>query len=804
MTSETVAGIPFQAIDAKDPLVADWALERIKYLQERCLLAEADHLSRRIFDEQTIKHLLSLTHEDLLLSGMFRLLPDDLLVPHLDNLNELLPQLPLICFNPLVKLLLKHDPDHASRLFAVELPPGEAALELLFVLLKHAAELPESYRHEFAGQYLEQLFKNDTAPRFSPYVILPSMKLAWLVQHPRLTDLLQIAADGIFDAEGEETDRLLPELAEIITGTSKPLQIMIDRLNNYIAPKFTDIPLLLPDAALASELETVMLQLLEGNCTPASDFYLKNRERLPEPVVMALDLIHQRWSTHPEREEHEAPEAIFVLFPACIAASAWASAPVVEENQQAILSYLSTDLPDCPLAETLVWHIKGWERAETVELLLQTIETLKDGYGAVQITRLMGRLGYHEFVPKLIELLKEEFDALCIAAAQSLKQIGEPAISAVVMASEHDSEERCYYLTEVLEAIGGTEVSDYAWRNLDRLIKDDKEWAMSLLESVPEKRFIERIDPWVGKGQSLVDRTWLLLNKLNGTTSERMNELEQRYYREEQARAERRGLFERGDLAGSAASVLSIEMECQKCGDISKYKLHRIFWVGEGGDPPFVADILTCIACGQRDTLKLTRMGEFALTAELMRYMDIRDKKERDAAIKRSPFTMHSAVTVMGRKMGLQDGFDLYRETIAREPHNGEYHLGFGNFLRNIHRNNEARTHYETAIHCNPELIEAYWNLAELDDDESNIHSAFLWLQRGADQLPGIRFCLKDHAKRSEIVNAYVTMYNGIKKYLHIPGPLLQHSMFGLSGKVGRNDPCPCGSGKKYKKCCGA
>ena len=24
-----------------------------------------------------------------------------------------------------------------------------------------------------------------------------------------------------------------------------------------------------------------------------------------------------------------------------------------------------------------------------------------------------------------------------------------------------------------------------------------------------------------------------------------------------------------------------------------------------------------------------------------------------------------------------------------------------------------------------------------------------------------------------------------------------------VSKKVGRNDPCPCGSGKKYKKCCG-
>ena len=25
-----------------------------------------------------------------------------------------------------------------------------------------------------------------------------------------------------------------------------------------------------------------------------------------------------------------------------------------------------------------------------------------------------------------------------------------------------------------------------------------------------------------------------------------------------------------------------------------------------------------------------------------------------------------------------------------------------------------------------------------------------------------------------------------------------------ISKRIGRNDPCPCGSGKKYKKCCGA
>ena len=30
-----------------------------------------------------------------------------------------------------------------------------------------------------------------------------------------------------------------------------------------------------------------------------------------------------------------------------------------------------------------------------------------------------------------------------------------------------------------------------------------------------------------------------------------------------------------------------------------------------------------------------------------------------------------------------------------------------------------------------------------------------------------------------------------------------RRSKIAVSNKVGRNDPCPCGSGKKYKKCCG-
>jgi uncharacterized protein YecA (UPF0149 family) len=37
----------------------------------------------------------------------------------------------------------------------------------------------------------------------------------------------------------------------------------------------------------------------------------------------------------------------------------------------------------------------------------------------------------------------------------------------------------------------------------------------------------------------------------------------------------------------------------------------------------------------------------------------------------------------------------------------------------------------------------------------------------------------------------------------HAPAGEIAAPIRRTTPKVGRNDPCPCGSGKKYKKCCG-
>jgi SEC-C motif-containing protein len=40
-------------------------------------------------------------------------------------------------------------------------------------------------------------------------------------------------------------------------------------------------------------------------------------------------------------------------------------------------------------------------------------------------------------------------------------------------------------------------------------------------------------------------------------------------------------------------------------------------------------------------------------------------------------------------------------------------------------------------------------------------------------------------------------------KWNFVDGKTIQHPFVRNENKVGRNDPCPCGSGKKFKKCCG-
>ncbi|MDZ7615749.1 MAG: SEC-C metal-binding domain-containing protein, partial [Patescibacteria group bacterium] len=85
----------------------------------------------------------------------------------------------------------------------------------------------------------------------------------------------------------------------------------------------------------------------------------------------------------------------------------------------------------------------------------------------------------------------------------------------------------------------------------------------------------------------------------------------------------------------------------------------------------------------------------------------------------------------------------------------------------------------------------------EMRKTAKRILSAF-WKERGARELERFKkryACCKEIGRRSGM---------GQKRTSRLLLPPAAEPIVAPTTRVGRNEPCPCGSGKKYKRCCGA
>jgi len=75
------------------------------------------------------------------------------------------------------------------------------------------------------------------------------------------------------------------------------------------------------------------------------------------------------------------------------------------------------------------------------------------------------------------------------------------------------------------------------------------------------------------------------------------------------------------------------------------------------------------------------------------------------------------------------------------------------------------------------------------DDERGSVEFVARYRERGV---------LRNYHERSEF-----SRYKG--RWCFVSGEMVKpETRVRSDAKVGRNDPCPCGSGKKYKKCCGS
>lgn len=123
----------------------------------------------------------------------------------------------------------------------------------------------------------------------------------------------------------------------------------------------------------------------------------------------------------------------------------------------------------------------------------------------------------------------------------------------------------------------------------------------------------------------------------------------------------------------------------------------------------------------------------------------------------------------------------------------------------------KLKAHLRNNFTKNEEMIEdvitAITMIARVDSDRTG-KTMELMLEEMANI--GIEF--KDLAQINEVIKHIVAVVNNTRKWINkgfTANELSPHTFNEQTGQkvkvidIGRNAPCPCGSGKKYKKCCG-
>jgi tetratricopeptide (TPR) repeat protein len=298
----------------------------------------------------------------------------------------------------------------------------------------------------------------------------------------------------------------------------------------------------------------------------------------------------------------------------------------------------------------------------------------------------------------------------------------------------------------------------------------------------------------------------------------------------------------------------SIPLRCTACGRTYHYPLERLY-LDDKGENVVIGEIVQCRGCGSIETYEMTMDTKWTLSAELIRTLALGKSEEIDE--EGLPFKGQlMGVTAAGHQFKtVSEAYHFLRRAVEREPANADLKKRLGNVLRNGNRSDLALPYYQEALQLDPRDAETTYSVAailleqkrfgeatryveelarlireeKLDDrlrralfsaliDQAGIiyeqtgHQIQIWPRNKSavdsqDNMP-LTLELKSLAlsNSEEFEQAY---------HLFLHGTLPERGAGNTSDKgswiasqkpmkkVGRNDPCPCGSGRKFKKCCG-
>jgi tetratricopeptide (TPR) repeat protein len=266
----------------------------------------------------------------------------------------------------------------------------------------------------------------------------------------------------------------------------------------------------------------------------------------------------------------------------------------------------------------------------------------------------------------------------------------------------------------------------------------------------------------------------------------------------------------RGEEVPYSEFIIPERITCPKCGAVDQYELTGDAYLA------FTAQLMQSMARGKRPKPAGGPLREAVEAVANLRkdHGDLLPADDEDDRVVYTHFTVAG-----GREMHPLEAVNMYSRQVEAEPDNADLRVRYGNVLRFLGRREAAALEYRAAVQADPANVEACASLADLALEAGDRTEARRMLQRVLELAPNstlsrqereeyMQFALGELAELdgrapSTPRRTELTVATGPQRRGSAGQPSGTRQPVRHAGKVGRNDPCPCGSGKKYKKCCG-
>ena len=780
--------ISLAAKQLDDPLLLEWALDR--YLEipevetERRQKAIAD-----VFHDLTLQRYLDVDHEWLT--------------------SRLLRDLPEHCFANLKPTLLKlweqgspSTMGAVSRILANVVP--EQWCDLMEEHLRDIEQGRERPRVEAISQWHQ--VKAEPAAACLPDKV--NRLARWLLQDrpehpdrmvlinylPRLAlrledDTLDAILAAILQASGEEfvPDTLLCSLFRGLFGRDSLLDLVFAKARSEseqslvrLSPWFEPgTPLEQWEAWLSHSPEASELGSLLTAYGQQSEGCQKLSGLLAPDAVL--------------RQYLDPEEVCQVTVAALLEASLLRDFSPAGLSLETTLDLLAADLKENPWKSSLKQHLLDFDAHESRQALMHRLSGQEENYGSSALAWAMGEIGDTAFIPALIASMGEDNgDFLCEEAMIALIKIGVPAQEALINAWDSLDDSQRIFGLGVIEPVGGPRAVEFALDHFDRLIMSQTDLFCGLLEAVPDPRLLGRLKAVLHEQSPLIDQAYYVQARLLGSDDPEVEVVHQRVIAERE-RVSRTmmslaaGKYEPGPLI--------LKLRCPACGAEHRYPALGVVVPPSQteGIPYLIADEHPCKSCHEWVEFEFTQEAYGRLMPETFSLLTQPGQDVSDIRVKPMSCRLDNEVVPMALAL------HRLRERIAANPDDWVSHLKLGLILPALNRPRAAVSHLLPVIRQHPKAVDAVTLLAGQLMRLGEQEQALTQLQT-ALACPGAweRYTPSGPGNRE-----FVDLYNELRRQLNRHDlPALHPSALEPPAKVGRNDPCPCGSGKKYKKCC--